>query len=82
MFIRFPLVFDLLFVLFGIAVWPSAGKSCPRAFHLCCFFYFSAVLVARVPFPFVVCDRLWNSIVSVLDLFLFIYFAHDIIVIS
>ena len=33
------------------------------AFHLCCF-YFSAVLVVRVPFPFGVWGRVWNSIVS------------------
>ena len=27
------------------------GKSCPLAFHLFCF-YFSAVLIVGVPFPF------------------------------
>ena len=35
------------------------------AFHLC--FNFSAVLVERVPFPFGVWGRMWNSIVSVPD---------------
>ena len=39
-------------------------RAVPLAFHLCCF-YFSAVLVVRVPFPLGVWGRVWNSIVSV-----------------
>ena len=46
----------------------------PLAFHLCCF-KSSAVLVVRVPFPFGVWGRMWNSIVSVPDHYLFIYFG-------
>ena len=38
----------------------------PLAFHLCCF-YFSAVLIVGVPFPFGVEERIWNSIKSVPD---------------
>ena len=56
------------------ALWPSAGRAVPLAFHLC-HFYFSAVLVVRVPFPFGVWGRVWNSIVSVPDHCLFIYFG-------
>ena len=40
-------------------------RAIPLAFHLC--FNFSAVLVERVPFPFGVWGRMWNSIVSVPD---------------
>ena len=47
------------------------------AFHLCCF-YFSAVLVVRVPFPFGVRGRVCNSIVSVPDQCLFIYLVQFI----
>ena len=50
--VRFLFVFDLLFNLFRIALWPSVGKELsPCAFHLCCF-YFSAVLKVDVFFPF------------------------------
>ena len=48
----------------------------PLAFHLCCV-YFSAVLVVRVPFPFGVWGRVWNSFVLVPDHCLFIYFARN-----
>ena len=44
-------------------------KAVPLAFHLCCF-YFSAVLIVGVPFPFGVRGRMWNS--------LFIYFTVSI----
>ena len=47
-------------------------RTVPLAFRLCCF-YFGAVLVVRVPFPFGVWGRMWNSIVSVPDHCLFIY---------
>ena len=39
-------------------------RAVPLAFHLCCF-YFSSVLIVGVPFPFGVYGRMWNSIVSV-----------------
>ena len=42
MFVRFLLVFDLLFILFSIALWPSAGKE----LSLCCF-NFSVVVVVH-----------------------------------
>ena len=40
-------------------------KAVPLAFHLC-YFYFSAVLIVGVPFPFGVAGRIWNSIVQFL----------------
>ena len=49
------------------------GKTVPLAFHLCCF-YFSTALTVGGPFPFGVEDRMWNSIVPVPDHCLFIYF--------
>ena len=52
-------------------------RAVPLAFHLCCF-NFSAVLVVRVPFLFGVWGRLWNSIVSVPDHCLFIYFRLEL----
>ena len=50
-------------------------RAVPLDFHLCCF-YFSAVLVVRVPFPFGVWDRVWNLIVSVPDHSIFIYLVY------
>ena len=49
-------------------------RAVPLAFPLCCF-NLSAVLVVRVPFPFGVWGRMWNSIASVPDHCLFIYFV-------
>ena len=49
-------------------------RAVPLAFFFCCF-YFSAVLIVGVPFPFGVYGRMWNSIVSVPDRCLFIYFT-------
>ena len=72
MFARFLFVFDLLFNLFKIALWPSAGKVLSPWLFTCVVFIFSAVLVVRVPFPFDVWGRVWNSIVSVPDHYLFI----------
>ena len=43
------------------------------AFRLCCFTY--AVLIFCVPFPYAVWGRKWNSIVSVPDHCLFIFFS-------
>ena len=79
------LIFDLLFILFRIAVWPSAGKelspwlfTCVCVFFFCFFFFlFSAVLVVRVPFPFGVFGRVWNSIGTVPDHCLFICFESN-----
>ena len=67
MFIRFLLVFDLLFILFRIALWSSAGKELSPWLFSYGIFIFSAVLAVSVPFPFGVWGRMWNSIVSVLD---------------
>ena len=49
MFVRFLLVFDLLFILFRIALCPW---KLSRWLFICVVFIFSAVLVVRVPFPF------------------------------
>ena len=67
-------VFDLLFNLFRIALWPSVGKELSSwLFHLCCF-YLCVVLIVGVPL-FGVKSRMWNSIVSVPDRCLFIYYT-------
>ena len=50
-------------------------RAVPLAFYLCCF-DFSAVLVVRVPCPFGVWGRMWNSIVSVPDHCLFFFFFY------
>ena len=47
-------------------------RAVPLAFHLCCF-YFNAVLIGDVPYPFGVSGRMWNSNP---DHCLFIYFTH------
>ena len=49
-------------------------SSIPLAFHVCCF-YFSAVVDVLVSFLFSVWGRVWNSIVSVPNHCLFIYFS-------
>ena len=54
-------------------MWPSAGKELSPWLFSCAVFTFGAVLVVRVPFPFCVWDRVWNSNVSVPDHCLFIY---------
>ena len=70
---RFLLIFDLLFILFRIALWPYAGKEQSLWLFIC--FNLSAVLVVRAPFPFGVWGRMWHSIVLVPDHSLFIYLA-------
>ena len=56
-------------------------RAVPLAFHLCCF-YFSVVLIVGFPFPFDVefdcigSRLMWNSIVTVPDHCLFIYFTQ------
>ena len=57
-------------------MWPSVGKEQSPWLFSCAFFYFSAVLIVGVLFPFGVYGRMWNSIVSVSDRCLFIYFVH------
>ena len=47
-------------------------RAVPLSFHLC-YFYFSAVLIVGVPFPFGVEGRMRNSIASVPDHCFFIY---------
>ena len=47
-------------------------RAVPLPFPFCCFF--SVVLIVCVPFPIGVQGRMWNSIVSVADHCLFIYF--------
>ena len=72
MFVHFLLVFDLLFILFMIAVWLSAGKELsPWLFTCVVFILVPAVLVVRVPFPFGVWGSVWNSVVSVPDHFIY-----------
>ena len=39
-------------------------RAVPLAFHLH-YFYYNAILIVGVPFPFGVKGRIWNSIVSV-----------------
>ena len=72
MFVSFLFVFDLLFSLL-----PSVGKELSPWLFTCAFFYqFSAVLIVGFLFPFGVKGRKWNSIVSVPDHWLFIYFSY------
>ena len=49
-------------------------RAVPFAFHLRA--VLSVVLIVGVPFPFGVCGRMWNSIVSVPHQCLFIYFEQ------
>ena len=72
MLVRFLLVFESLFILFRIALWE---RDVPLAFHLCCF-SFGAVLVVCVPLSFGVWGGVWDSVVSVSDHCLFIYFVE------
>ena len=48
-------------------------RAVPLGFLLCCF-YFCAVLTVGVPFPFGVSGRRWNSIVSIPDRCLCVYY--------
>ena len=54
---------------------PSAGKELIAWLFTCVVFIFSVVSVVHVPFPFGVRGRVCNSIVSVPDHCLFIYFT-------
>ena len=62
------------FLLFRIAFWPSAGKE-PSYWFSARTVFILYVLIVRFPFPFGVCGRTWNSIVSVPDHCLFFYFV-------
>ena len=75
MFVRFLLSLTL-FILFRIALWPSAWKELSPWFFTCVVFIYSADLVVRVPFPFGVLGRVWISIKSVPDHCLFIFYAE------
>ena len=66
------------FILYWMALWPSVGKEVFRWLFTCDVFIFSVVLVVRVPFPFDVWGRVWNSVVSVPDHCHFIYFGRAI----
>ena len=68
---------DLFFILIRIILWLSAGKELSPWLFTCVVFIFSAVLVVCVPFLFGIWDRVWNSIVSVPDHCLFIYFTWN-----
>ena len=78
MFVRFLLVFNLLFILFRVVLWPSAGKELSPWLSTCVVFIYSAVLVVRIPFPFGVLGRMWNSIFAVPYHCHFIYFTRYI----
>ena len=59
-------------------LWPSAGKGMSLWLFTCVVFIFREDLVVRFPFPFGVLGRMWNSILSVPDHCLFIYFTRYI----
>ena len=58
---------------YRIALWPSAGKRLTSWLSASAVLLY-AVLIVCVPFLFGVWGRLWNSIVSVPNHFLFINF--------
>ena len=63
MFVRFLFVIDLLFILFRIALWPSAGKELSSWLSNCAGFILCRLIVL-VHLPFGVYGRTLNSIVS------------------
>ena len=64
MFVRFLFGFYLGPIYLGPPCGHLLGKSCPLGFSLVFFFFFSAVLIVGVTFPFGVKGRKWNSILS------------------
>ena len=60
----FCFVFDLLFNLFRITLWPSVGKELSPWHFTCAVFYFSVVWIVGVPFPFGVWDVEFDCIGS------------------
>ena len=79
MFVHYLFVFDFLFVLFRVAVWPSAGKALTSWLSTSVVLLY-AVFIICVPFLFGVSGRMWNSMASVPDHCLFsIYsFAYNL----
>ena len=73
-FILIVMFVRLLIILCRIALWPPAGKQLSPWLFICVVFICSTVLVVRVRFPFGVWGSVCNSIVSVPDHCLFIYF--------
>ena len=65
MLVRFMFIFDFVFFLFGITWWSSAGKQLSPWLSSCDSFILCQIVC--VPFPFGVRERMWSSIVSVLD---------------
>ena len=52
MFVRFLFVFDLLFNLFRIALWPSVGNELsPKLFTCAIFILVPSAIIVDVPFP-------------------------------
>ena len=73
--IRFLLVFDLLFTLFRIALWLSAGKELSPWLFTCVVFIFSVVLVVHDLFPFGVWGRMyWFLIIAFLSTLKYLLF--------
>ena len=54
----------------------SRQRSTLLAYSTCVAYFFGAVLLVSVPFPFGVCGGQWNSIVSVPGHCLSFYFIH------
>ena len=74
--VRFLFVVDILFFLFRIACWSSAGKELSPSLSASAVL-FHGVLTVCIPFPFGVRERMWNSVVSVPDHCLFICFNKN-----
>ena len=66
---------DYLFLLFRLAWWTSVGKELTSWLSACAVLLY-AVLIVCVPFPYGVWGRMWNSILSVSDHCLVIYFSN------
>ena len=66
---------DYLFNLFRLAWWTSIGKELTSWLCACAVLLY-AVLIVFALFPYGVWERMWNSIVSVFDHCLFIYFSN------
>ena len=56
---------------------PSFSQLNVHASDIFVLFLFHVVLIVCVPFPYGVCGRMWNSIVSVLDRCIFIYLEDE-----
>ena len=69
-------VFDFVLISFRIAWWPSTGKELSRRLSALAVFILCH-LGCVCSFP-IVRGRMWNSIVSVPDLCLFIYLGLNL----